>query len=167
MDLVQEQGFDATSIQDITERANVNRSTFYLHFEDKYKLTEAVIREQFQKMLTKALPVDSPWNRATLHQLIVIMLEWFEGKYHHERHPPQILAVVAPMLEQILQEELRALLEQTAHDVGGTALDMQASVLSWAIFGPTLQWGREPVTAPLSQMADLIFQAIIAKASSL
>jgi AcrR family transcriptional regulator len=167
MDLVQEQGFDAISIHDITERANVNRSTFYLHFEDKYKLTEAVIRDRFQEMLTTALPVDTPWTQATLHRLIVIMLEWFEGKYHHERHPPQILAVVAPLLEQILQEELtlylRTLLQhqQRIHEVS-PALDVQAQVLSWAIFGPTLEWGRELVTVPMSEMADLIFQAIVA-----
>jgi AcrR family transcriptional regulator len=168
MDLVQEQGFDAISIHDITERANVNRSTFYLHFEDKYKLTEAVIRENFQRMLTTTLPADLPWNRATLHRLIVTMLEWFEGKYQHQRHPPPILAVVAPLLEQVLQEELtlflRAMLGRHAQDESCSALDVQAGVLSWAIFGPTLEWGREPVAVPMPQMADLIFQAIIASA---
>lgn len=35
MALIVEKGYDAISIQDITDRANVARATFYLHFKDK------------------------------------------------------------------------------------------------------------------------------------
>jgi AcrR family transcriptional regulator len=35
MDVSHEKGLVATTIQDITERADVNRGTFYLHFADK------------------------------------------------------------------------------------------------------------------------------------
>lgn len=30
--LIRERGFDAINVQDITERAQLNRSTFYLHY---------------------------------------------------------------------------------------------------------------------------------------
>ena len=40
-----EKCFAATSIQEITMRANVNRGTFYLHFTDKYMLADAVVRD--------------------------------------------------------------------------------------------------------------------------
>lgn len=35
MELIVEKGYDAISIQDIADRANVARATFYLHFRDK------------------------------------------------------------------------------------------------------------------------------------
>lgn len=35
MQLVDERGYDALTIQDITDRANVGRSTFYLHYQSK------------------------------------------------------------------------------------------------------------------------------------
>ena len=35
MDLIIERGYDSITIQDITDRANVSRTTFYLHFKDK------------------------------------------------------------------------------------------------------------------------------------
>lgn len=35
MALIVEQGYDSITIQDITNRANVARATFYLHFKDK------------------------------------------------------------------------------------------------------------------------------------
>ncbi len=38
MDLIIERGYDSITIQDITDRANVSRTTFYLHFKDKDEL---------------------------------------------------------------------------------------------------------------------------------
>ena len=35
IELAQQQGFDATTVQDVIERAKVGRSTFYAHFADK------------------------------------------------------------------------------------------------------------------------------------
>jgi hypothetical protein len=37
-DLVNEKGYDAVTVQDIIERANVGRSTFYSHYESKEQL---------------------------------------------------------------------------------------------------------------------------------
>src|SRR3954469_9597785 len=89
MDVIQEKGFAATSIHDITERADLNRGTFYLHFEDKYQLLDAVMREQFHKLLASRLPAAPSWNRPTVELLIQAVLECLEGKYHHQ--PPRLL----------------------------------------------------------------------------
>lgn len=36
--LIEEKGFDALTVQDITDRAELNRATFYLHYQDKQEL---------------------------------------------------------------------------------------------------------------------------------
>ena len=38
MSLIKEKGFEAVKTQDITERATLNRATFYLHYRDKHDL---------------------------------------------------------------------------------------------------------------------------------
>jgi AcrR family transcriptional regulator len=43
--LMREQGVDATSVQQITEEADVGLGTFYLHFESKVEVLAAVIAE--------------------------------------------------------------------------------------------------------------------------
>jgi len=48
--LVIEKGYDAVTIQDITERADVGMGTFYLHFQHKEEVIWLVIRETFEEM---------------------------------------------------------------------------------------------------------------------
>lgn len=45
MALIMEDGYDAISIQDITDKANLGRATFYLHFKDKDELLSEVMQE--------------------------------------------------------------------------------------------------------------------------
>ena len=45
MALIMEDGYDAISIQDITDKANLGRATFYLHFKDKDELLAEVMQE--------------------------------------------------------------------------------------------------------------------------
>jgi AcrR family transcriptional regulator len=87
-----EKGFLALSVQDITERANVNRGTFYLHFADKYMLVDAVIRDNFHHMLASTLPPTPAWDRQTLLLLILALLDSFEQKYHHQYYSSPVLA---------------------------------------------------------------------------
>jgi AcrR family transcriptional regulator len=42
--LIPEKGFDAITVQDITERATLNRATFYLHYTDKQMLLDELVQ---------------------------------------------------------------------------------------------------------------------------
>lgn len=44
-ELLREKGFEKTSVTDICKRADINRGTFYLHYEDKYALLNHLIDE--------------------------------------------------------------------------------------------------------------------------
>jgi len=41
--LMEEQGFDRTTVRDITARAAINRATFYLHYQDKFDLLQKTV----------------------------------------------------------------------------------------------------------------------------
>lgn len=45
IDLLNEKEIEKITIQDITKRADINRGTFYLHFEDKYLLLDEMENE--------------------------------------------------------------------------------------------------------------------------
>jgi AcrR family transcriptional regulator len=55
MELILEEGYDAISIQDITDKANLGRATFYLHFKDKDELLLDVM-DQFMEDFLDQVP---------------------------------------------------------------------------------------------------------------
>jgi AcrR family transcriptional regulator len=56
MDLIPEKGYNAITIKDITDRATLNRATFYLHYRDKDDLLYKGMREVLDE-LTAANPL--------------------------------------------------------------------------------------------------------------
>jgi AcrR family transcriptional regulator len=164
IEVVREKGFTATSIQDITERANVNRGTFYLHFTDKYMLMDTFIREDFQRLLANTLPPTSCWDRETLHLLVQTVLDHFERKYHHQHYIPQD---VAPLVERAIHEELTDLLLTWLKQSEGKVIQWRvpmetiASVVGWAIFGAAIQWSQEETTVSSEQMTQAILLVIL------
>ncbi|MEQ2528424.1 TetR/AcrR family transcriptional regulator [Bacillaceae bacterium CLA-AA-H227] len=50
IELMSEKGFDNITIQDIADRANVNRGTIYLHYLDKFDLLDKIMEEHINNM---------------------------------------------------------------------------------------------------------------------
>jgi AcrR family transcriptional regulator len=49
--LIEEKGFDAILVSDIAERANINRGTFYLHYQDKFDLLDKAQNEIIKNII--------------------------------------------------------------------------------------------------------------------
>jgi AcrR family transcriptional regulator len=155
LDILQEKGLTAMSIQELTERANVHRGTFYAHFTDKYALLEAIIREGFRDVLTSTLPPQSQWGRKTLHLLTQTTLNYFKSMYR--QCPP--LDLVDPLIEQAIREELATLLVIWLKQSGNTQMrwripvEMMAQLMSWTILGAAIQWSQNTTSMSSEQMA--------------
>lgn len=54
--LIVERGYDGMTILDITERANLGRTTFYLHYQDKDELLQASIQALMQELQADVEP---------------------------------------------------------------------------------------------------------------
>src|SRR5437868_4937351 len=54
--VILEKGYDAVTIQDITERADLRRATFYLHYKDKDELLMTVLQETFDELVEQIGP---------------------------------------------------------------------------------------------------------------
>jgi AcrR family transcriptional regulator len=77
LELMSEKKFDNITIQDISDRANVNRSTVYLHYLDKYDLLDKMIEEHINELKeTSEWACQEEWVDA-----IQIFFEYFENNY--------------------------------------------------------------------------------------
>lgn len=48
IELIKERGFHSVSVKNIVDRALYNRSTFYIHYQDKFELAEDLLVSMFQ-----------------------------------------------------------------------------------------------------------------------
>lgn len=55
--LLEEGTFERITVKDITERAMINRNTFYLHYKDKFDLINSILIGFIQDLSDKALEV--------------------------------------------------------------------------------------------------------------
>jgi AcrR family transcriptional regulator len=66
LELVLEKGYDEVTIQNVLDRANVGRSTFYAHFQDKEDLFLSefeALRDEFeQEMVDSFATGGAPWD---------------------------------------------------------------------------------------------------------
>jgi AcrR family transcriptional regulator len=148
--LMAEKSFHAISVQDIAERATVNRATFYLHFEDKYALMDWVVRDLFRASLTQRLGPEPLFSLDNLRLLVVTVCEFLSQFQGHcapgDRN-------VEPQVEMKVQEELSSFLLSWLRqpplapgnangNSGSGTREALASLLSWAIFGAGVEWSR-------------------------
>ncbi len=160
-DLFSEKGFHAMTVQDITERAGVNRGTFYSHFEDKYAILEWWLREQFRQRVASPVLISEPWNLGTFRVLIQSVVEWFTQLHPLTRSADRSLI---PLVVTTLQEALFELLLQGFKTVVSSGQDQQvdletvALVTSWAIFGTGFQcfrqWDEQMMDLPPEELAS-------------
>jgi AcrR family transcriptional regulator len=161
--LLKEKSFHDITVQDIAQRATVNRATFYAHFEDKYALLDTYILEEFQRVISSRLPASSSLNEPTLHLLILAVLEYFalvqSGCKPSDRQ-------IEPRFAIIVQQELHRILLDWLKKLPPTAikrrvpLETIASTISWAIFGAGVQWNFGETTYSAQEMTNQILAVI-------
>ncbi|TYP76609.1 TetR/AcrR family transcriptional regulator [Paenibacillus methanolicus] len=77
IELMTEKNFDDITIQDIADRANVNRGTIYLHYQDKYDLLDKLIESHLNEMgEMDSWACELEWAEA-----LVPYFEYFEKNY--------------------------------------------------------------------------------------
>jgi AcrR family transcriptional regulator len=167
-DLFLEKGFQAMTVQDITERAKVNRSTFYTHFEDKFAILESWLREQFQQRVASRVLSEDAWSLNTFRLLILHVVEWFVEFHQLARSADRSLI---PLVVTTLQEALFELLLQGFKSVAGSRWDQLADletvamVTSWAIFGSGFQcfnqWDEPTETLPAEELVDQVTNVLM------
>lgn len=82
MSLIPEKGFDAITIQDITDRATLNHATFYLHYRDKDDLLTQIIESVLHEIAAIPAAARLSPDATAIRQVFIQLFE------HVARHAP-------------------------------------------------------------------------------
>ncbi|UOF89553.1 TetR/AcrR family transcriptional regulator [Fodinisporobacter ferrooxydans] len=77
IELMSEKNFDDITIQEISDRANVNRATIYLHYMDKFDLLDKIIEEHMNKLQELCQSA----SEMTFKEGNYVWFEYFESNY--------------------------------------------------------------------------------------
>ena len=141
LEVATEKGFQAVSVQDITERAGVNRATFYAHFPDKYALLDYSVRQGFRQELEKRTLSVCTFSMENLRALIITVCEYISAASSHCSPPsPQFEQVMETQVKLQTQQLLHKWLEKIDTDVDSK---ITSTAATWAIYGLADQWAHD------------------------
>jgi AcrR family transcriptional regulator len=160
VDLLHEKGFQAITVRDITQRAGLNRATFYAHFPDKYALLDYRIRQGFLQEIDKRMLHACHYSVENLRSLIIAVCE-FTSKSSSRCKPPhaQYESLVESQVKAVLYELLLGWLKQVGTEV---APETAATAGSWAIYGLAAQWNHSKQSRSALKFADEVLPLVAA-----
>ena len=163
-ELLEEKGHSGLTVQEITERATVNRATFYAHFRDQHELFDYVISEAFRDVLQRRLPPSPRLDEENLKALVLVTCEYLTGlntacSWRDRQFRPLIEARVQTELYELLLGWIEASPEKASDRK--VSQEVTASVISWAIFGAALDRSRNGTARSSEEVADEVLSVIV------
>ena len=165
IDLLLEKGYDAITIQDITDRADLGRGTFYIHFKDKADIVWAIVqegldetdREARQQFETSDPPPQSEFfgyfnmfQHADKNRDLYRVMLGSQGS-------AMLTARVQDYLAADLASEMKRYPIYTGYDLPDNVV---AQVVTGAIVRLIIWWLETPNDYTPQQMAAMLYEAL-------
>ena len=166
VELLLEQGYDTMNIQAITDRADLGRGTFYIHFRDKEDIVWAAIKDLVLDLEQQAHREFEKANPAQVE---------YYGLLNVFRHGEQnrdiytvilsnkgssiLLGRLQELLAQMLLHDIRAAREKQAMNAT-IPEEILAQMLTGMISRLLFWWLETPNKYTAEQMAAMIYQAL-------
>ena len=163
-ELVAEKGHTGLTVQEIAERATINRATFYDHFADQYELFDHAISEAFREELRQRLPDPSRLTEENLKALILAACDYLARlNTACSRTDRQFRPIIESQVQGELYELLLRWIEATPEKTIGRQVrpEVAASVVSWSIFGTALDRSRNGAAPSSEEVADHALAVIV------
>ncbi len=157
MQLVLEKGYEEVSVKDITERAGIDRSTFYLHFSDKREMLIKSQQQLVDDLVERLNPDDPPLTGVALT---------FEHMAQHVNHYRVLLQLEGSILStQLLHDYIvrvvKPIIEQRLREGGASSsvdIDLIANFITGALRSTARWWLQSGMPYSSEEMTNRFVQ---------
>lgn len=132
-ELIAQKDFNQITIKEITERATINRATFYAHYLDKYELLDIVLSEQMKVLMEGNFQGYTHLDESAILHMFEAIIHVHDTLHTHCRRGYNTFTQI---IEDKAKEQLKLIIRPLVHD------DLQATLISWALYGAYSEWDR-------------------------
>jgi AcrR family transcriptional regulator len=151
-ELLAEKGFESISVQDVTDKAEINRATFYKHFPDKYALLDYAISQMFRQEIEKRMLNACHYSLDNLRNLILAVCEFISNMHSKCAQPhQQFESLTEGTIKKIIFDLLSHWLRETNSKI---STDIPATVATWAIYGLASLYSHSKKRPTLEMFVD-------------
>lgn len=148
--LLEEKDFEVITVQDIADRATVNRATVYAHYQDKYDLLADAIRASFQEVLGRRMETGRVVDEET-PLLVLLAVCDFLDELEEKCQDSSKNRLCEPFLEAQVKMVVRDLL---LNGLKGEDREMRATLWSWGIYAAAWEWLYRGRPKPVNDFAE-------------
>ncbi len=149
--LLAERNFESISVQDVTDKAQVNRATFYAHFPDKYALLDHSISRMFMAEIEKRTLNACHYSLDNLRNLILGLCDFLSRLHTSCAQPHQQFE---SLVDGTIKKQIFDLLSYWLRDSKKTAVEIPATVATWAIYGLASHYSHAKKRPALEKFVD-------------
>ena len=149
--LLAERNFESISVQDVTDKAQINRATFYAHFPDKYALLDHSISRMFMAEIEKRTLNACHYSPDNLRNLILGLCDFLSRLHTSCAQPHQQFE---SLVEGTIKKQIFDLLSYWLRDSKKSTTEIPATVATWAIYGLASHYSHTKKRPALEKFVD-------------
>ncbi len=159
MDLIVEKGYDDITIQEIADRADLNRATFYLHYAGKEELLLAGLAQRFDELVAAMDVVEfagAPWDNIAYDLLLFRHVADHAALYKvlfGARGLGLVMHQVITYMAGVIERDIRTIIPQAEQD--NERIPISAHFFAGALFAIIKWWLDNDMPVPPEAMAHL------------
>lgn len=164
MRLIEEKGYDEITIQDITDRANIARTTFYLHFKNVDDLLFQTMRDMYEDLYAQSsyatatqdlLPQSEADCDATDFEHVGEFAEFYKVMLGERGSAAFLTRVRHYLAESVMEQSLKQITDEAAANL---PVEFVAHVLAGAHIAAIKWWLDTDMALPPQKMAYMLHQ---------
>ncbi|WP_166240089.1 TetR/AcrR family transcriptional regulator [Paenibacillus turpanensis] len=150
--LLEDSNLSQLTVQKIANRAELNRATFYLHYQDINDLLEQITNEMFDELSIKLRPLEQADLMNDREQLVVFLDHIYVNRkllsilFEQKRFEPRLFGLLKHLIESRRAKQLAKLSQDY----------VSIDILTSSIFGIITWWIRDGLQFSSEYIADQI-----------
>lgn len=153
LELMRKKAFSEISVRDVTDRADMNRGTFYLHYSGTAELLRSLeedLMEELQALIDEH--IQETISKGTVYPVLEPVLDFVVAR----RETCEILLRESDGFLQALQQLIRKnggpLVETWFHPRNEALTDYLLSFLTWGFIGLLNEWFAQEMRLPREEL---------------